>query len=71
VGSPYGCAILAGIGVGAIPDVRKSLAEMVRLDRRFEPDPARHEKYTRIYQVFRNVYDHLRGDFDSASAITP
>jgi len=71
VGSPYGAAILAGIGVGVFPDVRQALSEMVRLDRRFEPDPARHEKYTRIYQVFRNVYDHLKDDFDLASTITP
>jgi xylulokinase len=71
VGSPYGAAILAGMGAGAFPDVRKSLAEMVHLERRFEPDPANHEKYTRIYQIFRDIYDHLKGDFDSAAAITP
>jgi len=71
VGSPYGAAILAGMGAGAFPDVRKSLAEMVHLERRFEPDLANHEKYTRIYQIFRDIYDHLKGDFDSAAAITP
>jgi xylulokinase len=71
VGSPFGAAILAGMGSGAFPDVRKSLAEMVRLDRRFEPNPANHERYTRIYQVFRDIYEHLKGDFDRASAITP
>jgi xylulokinase len=71
VGSPYGAAILAGMGTGAFPDVRKSLAEMVKLDRRFEPNQANHEKYTRIYQVFRNIYDHLKDDFDTAASITP
>jgi xylulokinase len=71
VGSPFGAAILAGMGTGAFPDVRKSLAEMVRLDRRFEPNQANHERYTRIYQVFRDIYEHLKGDFDRASAITP
>jgi xylulokinase len=71
VGSPYGAAILAGMGAGAFPDVRKSLAEMVHLDRRFEPNLANHEKYTRIYRVFRDIYDHLKCDFDSAAAITP
>ena len=71
VGSPFGAAILAGMGTGAFPDVRKSLSEMVRLDRRFEPNPANHERYSRIYQVFRDIYEHLKGDFDRASAITP
>jgi sugar (pentulose or hexulose) kinase len=59
------------MGTGAFPDVRKSLAEMVRLDRRFEPNQANHERYTQIYQVFRDIYEHLKGDFDRASAITP
>jgi xylulokinase len=71
VGSPYGAAILAGMGAGVFPDVATSLADMVHLDRRFEPDPANHEKYTRIYRVYRDIYDHLKGDFDSAAALTP
>jgi xylulokinase len=71
VGSPFGAAILAGMGAGAFPDVRKSLLEMVKLERRFEPIQANHEKYSRIYQVFRDIYAHLKDDFDRASAITP
>ena len=71
VGSPFGAAILAGMGVGAFPDVRKSLVAMVKLDRRFEPDPAHHERYTRIYRVFRDIYAHLKDDFDRAAAVTP
>jgi xylulokinase len=71
VGSPYGAAILAGMGAGAFPDIGKSLAEMVHLERRFEPDPANHERYARTYRVFRDIYDHLKGDFDGAAAITP
>jgi xylulokinase len=71
VGSPFGAAILAGVGAGAFPDVRKSLLEMIRLDRRFEPNQANHQRYTRIYQVFRDIYLHLKDDFDRASAVTP
>jgi xylulokinase len=70
-GSPYGAAILAGMGAGAFPDIRKSLAEMVQLDRCFQPNPVNHERYTRIYRVFRDIYEHTRGDFDRAAAITP
>jgi xylulokinase len=71
VGSPFGAAIIAGMGTGAFPDVRKSLSEMIRLDRRFEPNQVNHDKYTRIYQVYRDIYEHLKGDFDRASAIAP
>jgi xylulokinase len=71
VGSPFGAAILAGMGAGAFPDVRKSLLEMVKLDRRFEPNEANHEKYSRIYQVYRDIYRHLKDDFDRAAAIAP
>jgi sugar (pentulose or hexulose) kinase len=71
VGSPFGAAVLAGMGVGVFPDVRKSLLEMVQLDRRFEPNPANHERYLRSYQVFRDIYEHLKGDFDHLANVTP
>ena len=71
VGSPFGCAVLAGMGVGVFPDVRKSLAEIIQLTRRFEPNPANHERYLRSYQVYRDIYEHLKGDFDHLANITP
>jgi len=71
VGSPFGAAILAGIGVGVFPDIRKSLLEMVHLDRSFEPNQANHERYMRNYQVFRDIYEHLKGDFDHLAKVTP
>jgi sugar (pentulose or hexulose) kinase len=42
---------------------------MVRLSRRFEPNQANHPRYAQIYQVFRDIYEHLKGDFDRAAAI--
>jgi len=71
VGSPFGAAILAGMGAGAFPEIGKSLSEMVHLDRRFEPDQVNHDKYTQIYRVYRNIYEHLKSDFDQAAKITP
>jgi len=69
VGSPFGAAIVAGMGTGTFPDVRKSLLEMVHLERRFEPDAANHERYTKFYRVYREIYEHLKGDFDHLAAI--
>jgi xylulokinase len=69
VGSPFGAAILAGMGAGAFADVRKSLLEMVRIGRRFDPNQANNEKYSETYHVYRDIYEHLKGDFDHAAAI--
>ena len=71
VGSPFGSAVLAGMGVGVFPDIRKSLLEMVQLDRRFEPNQTNHERYMQSYQVFRDIYEHLKGDFDHLASVTP
>jgi xylulokinase len=71
VGSPFGAAVLAGMGAGVYPDVRKSLLEMVQLGKRFDPIQANHERYMRIYPVFRDIYEHLKGDFDHLARVTP
>jgi xylulokinase len=71
VGSPYGAAVLAGMGAGIYPDIRKSLLEMVRLGKRFDPIQANHERYMRNYQVYRDIYEHLKGDFDHLASVTP
>jgi xylulokinase len=71
VGSPFGAAILAGMGAEVFPDVKKSLQGMVQLSRRFEPNRANHEIYTQRYRVFRDIYEHLKTDFDHAANVTP
>jgi xylulokinase len=71
VGSPFGAAVLAGMGTGIFPDIRKSLTEMVHLDRRFEPNEENHKRYMLSYQVFLDIYEHLKGDFDHLASITP
>ncbi len=69
VGAPFGDAILAGMGVGLYPDVRRSLQEMIELKTRYEPTPANHEYYNTLYPIFRSIYEHLKGDFDHLAAI--
>ena len=51
VGSPFGAAILAGMGAGAFPDVRKSLLEMVTARPALRAEPGQPRK----------VYAHLPG----------
>ena len=40
-----GAAILAGVGHGAFASVEDGVAALVRLERRFEPDPALYDRY--------------------------
>lgn len=69
VGAPFGDAVLAGMGLGIYPDVSRTLREIVRIRTRYEPDMAAHRRYTELYGVFRNVYEHLRPDFDQLAAL--
>jgi sugar (pentulose or hexulose) kinase len=58
------------MGAGVFPDIRKSLLEMVKLERRFEPILANHERYMKSYKVFRDIYEHLKNDFDHLANVT-
>lgn len=71
VGSPFGAAVLAGMGVGVFPDIRKSLLKMVHLEKRFEPNKENHDRYMQNYMVFRDIYEHLKVDFDHLARDTP
>jgi xylulokinase len=70
VGAPFGDAILVGMGLGLYPDVCKALATMVKPKTRYEPNMENHARYQEIYRIFRNIYEHLRRDFDDAAALT-
>ncbi len=69
VGAPFGDAILAGMGLGLYADVRQALASMVKIKTRYEPDLENHSHYESIYRVYRNLYEHLRQDFDDAAQL--
>jgi xylulokinase len=69
VGAPFGDAVLVGLGLGLYADVRQALREMIHLQARYEPDPQNHALYQELYQLFRNIYEHLRSDFDQMAAI--
>jgi xylulokinase len=69
VGAPFGDAILAGMGLGLYPDVRRALRDIVRVKTRFEPNLENHSRYQVIYRIFRKLYEHLRNDFDDMAAI--
>jgi len=69
VGAPFGNAILAGMGLGIYQDIRIALEEMVTIHNRYEPNPDNEELYQQLYQIFRNLYHHLKEDFDDLAAV--
>jgi len=69
VGAAFGDAVLAGLGLGLYPDFGGALRDMVRLETRYEPNRESHLRYQDIYRVYRNLYEHLRSDFDELSAL--
>jgi xylulokinase len=52
-GPALGAALLAGVGIGAFPDVTAAADKAVRISRRFEPSGACYEA---VYQKFRTAY---------------
>ncbi|WP_455365082.1 FGGY-family carbohydrate kinase [[Eubacterium] cellulosolvens] len=64
-----GDALLAGKGVGVINRfgvIREWLKETKKTD----ANPELHSKYMKYYEIYRRIYDHLRGDFESIHRIT-
>ncbi|HLU10545.1 MAG TPA: FGGY-family carbohydrate kinase [Oceanobacillus sp.] len=69
IGAPFGDAMLVGMGLGLYPNIHDTLRQIVQIRTVYEPNPDNHALYSEIYLVYRNLYDHLRGDFDHAAAI--
>jgi sugar (pentulose or hexulose) kinase len=69
VGAAFGGAVLAGLGLGLYPDFGGALRDMVRLETRYEPNLENHSRYQDIYRIYRNIYEHLKIDFDELSAL--
>ena len=55
-----GCAMMAGVAAGAYADLDAARATMVRPAGSYEPDPARHEAYSRVYDRYLKLYDAVR-----------
>ncbi len=59
-----GAAIIAGVGAGVFDGYAQGVAAMVRLERTFEPDLPRHERYQDRYQYYQRIgplmIDYLR-----------
>jgi len=50
-----GCAILAGVGVGIYRDIRSALDSIDFPLDEYQPDTARHEEYSRLFDIFATI----------------
>lgn len=55
-----GCAMLTGIAAGMFSSLNDAAAHMVEEKETFLPDAVRHEKYMKVFERYRKVYDAVR-----------
>ncbi|WP_371215279.1 FGGY-family carbohydrate kinase [Streptomyces sp. AD55] len=54
-----GAAILGAVGAGVFGNVEEGVNATVHVDRIFRPDPACHERYTELWDIYRQAYKAL------------
>ncbi|MGH3629905.1 MAG: FGGY-family carbohydrate kinase, partial [Mycobacteriales bacterium] len=67
-GAPYGDAVLAGVATGVFDDFRIA-KERASTSAVMEPDAEHHERYLEYFEVFRDMYRHLKPDFSRLASI--
>ena len=67
-GAPFGDAILAGVATGVFDGfgVAKEWAEYVEP---MEPDAERHARYMEYFGLYKQIYEHVKGDFEALAAL--
>jgi len=68
-GPALGVAILAMVGAGLYPSVPEACRAMVRARKSTPDKPANTREYARYYELYRNLYCHLREDFAALAAL--
>ncbi len=58
-----GAAVLAGYGVGLYPTLEAGTARVAEAGIRYEPDPAAHDVYNRVFQLYLKLYPPLEPFF--------
>jgi xylulokinase len=66
--STLGAAILAAVACGDYPNLEAATAAMVRLGRRFEPDPEAQAVYDRAFALYNELYSALAPVFRGHSS---
>jgi D-xylulose kinase len=67
-----GAAILATYGIKEFPDISKAADEMANITKVWDPIPANHEKYTKLFATAEKLYSILdqNGIYNEIAALT-
>jgi xylulokinase len=68
IGAPLGDAVIAAVGVGLTENVRTTIDAWFEPGRTFRPRREHAEQYTRMYELYRRIYEDLEDDFDALHA---
>jgi sugar (pentulose or hexulose) kinase len=60
--------MLAGVAVGAFPDLAAAVRALVATRHRYEPDPATRAAYDDAYDRYVRLFDALRPEFERTAA---
>lgn len=53
--SSFGGALLVGVGVGVFADEQEAAAKCVRMKKTYKPNLENHQKYMRIFEVYKKI----------------
>ena len=56
-----GTAALAGVSIGAITDLKKTVGKMAKVRKVFEPNLENKEIYAALYKKYANLYKAVKG----------
>jgi xylulokinase len=59
-GGAFGCALMAGVGIGHWPNLDKACAQAIEVAQRIAPDPADLAAYKSGYAAWRKLYPALK-----------
>ena len=69
-GSPFGGALLAGIGVGLFESYEDAVSKMVRINRNaYLPTPENTKLYANIFKVYQSLYPALKDVFTNLGTL--
>lgn len=68
-GPALGVAILAGVGAGVYDSVPQACQDVIEVKTTQKANNELHKRYEQFYDIYRNLYNSLKGDFKSLSKI--
>jgi len=67
--SPFGDAILAGVGVGIFKDFKEAADKAIKVENIFKPNSSNHQIYEELFGLYEEIYQSSMGCYSKASEI--